>query len=61
VCGRVFVIEEGIAKERLVTLGIEGDLNVEIIGEGLAEGDVVILNPTETLKDGDPVKVIEVE
>ncbi|MZQ96416.1 MAG: efflux RND transporter periplasmic adaptor subunit [Acidaminobacter sp.] len=58
---RVFVIEEGIAKERLVTLGIEGDLNVEIIGEGLAEGDVVILNPTETLKDGDPVKVIEVE
>lgn len=58
---RVFVIEDSIAKERLVTLGIEGDLNVEIIGEGLAEGDVVILNPTETLKDGDPVKVIEVE
>lgn len=58
---RIFVIEEGIAKERLVTLGIEGDLNVEVIGEGLAEGDVVILNPTETLKDGDPVKVIEVD
>jgi len=58
---RVFEIEEGVAKERLVTLGIEGDLNVEIIAEGLVEGDIVILNPTETLKDGDLVKVIEVE
>lgn len=58
---RLFVIEEGVAKERLVTLGIEGDLNVEVIGEGLAEGDIVILNPTETLKDGDSVKVIEVD
>jgi len=58
---RVYEIEEGVAKERLVTLGIEGDLNVEIISEGLVEGDIVILNPTETLKDGDPVKVIEVD
>jgi len=58
---KVFVVEEGVAVEHQVTLGIEGDLNVEIIGEGIAEGLDVILNPTETLKDGDLVKVIEVE
>lgn len=58
---RIFVIEEGTARERVVTLGIEGDLNVEVLGEGLSEGDIIILNPTETLKDGDPVKAIEVE
>ncbi|SCZ80544.1 efflux RND transporter periplasmic adaptor subunit [Acidaminobacter hydrogenoformans] len=58
---RIFVIEEGTARARIVTLGIEGDLNVEVLGDGLAEGDVIILNPTETLKDGDPVKAIEVE
>ena len=58
---RIFAVEEDVAAEHIVTLGIEGDLNVEVLGEGLAEGDIIILNPTETLKDGDPVKAIEVK
>jgi HlyD family secretion protein len=58
---KIFVIEEGILRERVVRLGIEGDLHVEVIGENIAAGNVVALNPTETMKDGDPVKTVEVK
>lgn len=39
-----------------VTLGIKGDIYVEVLGEDLKEGDKVVLNPGEKLKDGDQVK-----
>lgn len=45
------VVDEKI-KENKIHMGIEGDLEVEIIGTGLKEGDKIILNPTEKLEDG---------
>lgn len=47
----VFVAEGGIARQRKVTTGIEGGGWVEIT-EGLAEGDKVIVQGFEKLKDG---------
>ena len=47
---------DGLAKAHEVRTGLESDLVVEVIGEDIAENDRVILNPTENLKDGDPVK-----
>lgn len=35
-----------------VTLGIENDLMAEVQGEGLQEGDKVIMNPSPTLTEG---------
>ncbi|MBB6217603.1 HlyD family secretion protein [Anaerosolibacter carboniphilus] len=52
----VFTIEKGKAKEHLVKTGIESELAVEVIANDLHEKDLVIMNPTEQLKDGDPVK-----
>jgi RND family efflux transporter MFP subunit len=52
----IFTIEEGKAKEHIIKTGIESDLAVEVMGQGLKEKDLVIMNPTENLKDGDPVK-----
>lgn len=39
-----------------ITLGMQGDIYVEIISEELKEGDAIVLNPGETLEDGDLVK-----
>ncbi len=48
---RVYVIQEGVARERLVQLGqTEGDL-VEVRG-GVSEGDVVATSNVEQLSDG---------
>lgn len=48
----IFVIEGGKAKKKVVQTGIEGDMIIEIISDDLKEEDVVILNPTEKIKDG---------
>lgn len=56
----VFVIEEGIAKERIVKLGATSDFDAEVI-EGLESGDQVILNPSLSLFDGSKVEVEEEE
>lgn len=50
----VYKIDNGTAKAITVTLGLENDLEVEVTGEGLAEGDLVILNP-QGIVDGMPV------
>ncbi|RMH63393.1 MAG: efflux RND transporter periplasmic adaptor subunit [Calditrichaeota bacterium] len=56
----VFVVEEGIARARPVTLGISDDNFYEIIS-GVKEGDEIITGPFKTLskllKDGDRVRV----
>lgn len=52
----IFTMIDGLAKAHEVRTGLESDLVVEVIGEDIAENDRVILNPTENLKDGDPVK-----
>ena len=52
----IYTVVDGKAKEYIIKTGIEGDLVVEVIAENLNEQDKVIMNPTEKLKDGDPVK-----
>lgn len=56
----VFVVEEGIAHTRPVTLGISDD-NYYEIKSGLQEGEEIVTGPyrvlSRTLKDGDKVKV----
>ncbi len=51
---KVFVIEDGKAFSKDVKIGIESDLYMEIC-EGLSEGQCIILNPPQDLKDGDNV------
>mgnify|MGYP001198383663 FL=1 len=54
----VYVVSQGKAKQAAVEIGLEGDLNIEIT-KGIKEGDVVILNPPDDLKDGQAVKPVE--
>lgn len=53
----VFVIEEGVARRRDVTLGLSSDTDMEIL-TGLAENETVISGPFRTLRhlrDGESV------
>lgn len=52
----VWVIEEGRARERAVVRGAVGQERVEI-REGLAQGETVIVDPPESLRDGQRVRV----
>jgi membrane fusion protein (multidrug efflux system) len=54
----VYVIEDNIAKEKIVQLGITQDESVEIVS-GLEGGDVIALRGSSYLKDGDQIKIIE--
>jgi multidrug resistance efflux pump len=51
------VMENGIVEERVVVLSITADFDAEVL-EGLKEGELVINNPSLSLKDGMKVKVI---
>ncbi|SHJ67510.1 efflux RND transporter periplasmic adaptor subunit [Paramaledivibacter caminithermalis] len=53
----IYIVEDNKAKKCVINTGIEGDMVTEIIGDGLKENDLVILNPTEKIKDGMDVKV----
>jgi len=52
----VFVVVDGKAKKRAVRTGKERSGKVSIV-EGLADGDEMILAPSDKLADGDPVHV----
>jgi len=57
----VFVVEEDVARQRAVEIGLSDETHVEII-TGLEVGDKVVTGPYRSLKeldDGDPVKVRE--
>jgi len=54
---RVFIHDNGKASLREVSLGLEGEQNVEVLG-GLEEGDEVIVAGHYELRDGMPVKII---
>jgi len=45
-------------KKQYVTLGIYSDMTVEIV-DGLKAGDVVVIDPQPSLKEGDKVKITE--
>jgi HlyD family secretion protein len=51
----VFVLQDGIARIRLVQIGHRGPLSAEVTG-GLAEGDQVVAHPGPSLKEGARVK-----
>lgn len=51
----VFVVDDGRARLRRVALGRRGALEARVL-EGLAEGDTVVLYPSELIGDGAPVE-----
>lgn len=51
----VFIIVDNILEERIIETGITSDFEAEIIS-GLSEGDLVVMNPSLSLKEG--MKVI---
>lgn len=53
---RVFVVEDGKARLRMVTLG-EAAAGVTQVLSGLAEGEPVVLSPASELRDGSVVQV----
>jgi RND family efflux transporter MFP subunit len=53
---QVFLLREGKAVARAVTLGTERQDQV-VIQEGLAGGETVLVKPPDTLKEGDAVRV----
>lgn len=52
----VFVVENGFARNRLVTAGQRGPQGIEILS-GLSEGEKVVTSPSAMLADGAPVEV----
>ena len=53
----VFVVDQGRAHERMVTIGERSSGEAEI-RDGLAKGDVVIMYPPDTITDGMRVKEV---
>ncbi len=54
----VFVAEDGKAVRRLVTVGFQDDHHAEIL-DGLAEGEPVVIQGQRSLKDGQPLNILE--
>ena len=52
----LFILENDIAKKRIVETGLETDFEIEITS-GLKEGEKYITNPPEGLQDGETVKI----
>ena len=50
----IYIVEDNKAVEKEVTKGIQSDTEVQV--EGVTTGAKVILNPTDTIKDGTLVK-----
>ena len=53
------VSDDGIVKENTIKTGIGSDFSIEVIGD-IKEGNSVIMNPTEGIKDGSQVIVDKV-
>jgi HlyD family secretion protein len=51
----VFRVEDGVARQRLVKIGLQNGLEAEVL-DGLAEGDLVVTHPGDNILDG--VKVV---
>ncbi|WAM33687.1 efflux RND transporter periplasmic adaptor subunit [Caldicellulosiruptor morganii] len=52
----VYVVENNVAKQREVKLGLSSDLETEIL-DGVNVGEEVILNPNSSIQDGTKVRV----
>ncbi len=53
--GRLFVMEDGMARLRPVRIGIRGRDRIEIV-EGLSTGEMVVASPPAGLGDGDRIR-----
>ncbi|MBL9164930.1 MAG: HlyD family efflux transporter periplasmic adaptor subunit [Planctomycetaceae bacterium] len=51
----VFRVEDGIARQRTIKVGLQNGLEAEV-QEGLAEGDLVVTHPGDNVVDGRAVK-----
>lgn len=51
----VFRVENGVARQRVVKLGLQNGLEAEVV-EGLNEGDSVVTHPGDNIVDGVAVK-----
>lgn len=58
---QVFAIEDGKIRIRNLTIGIEGDLELEADFEGVREGLPLLLNPTDAFKEGDAVRPLQLD
>jgi HlyD family secretion protein len=47
----VFRVEDGVARQRIVKIGLENGLEAEVL-DGLAEGDQVVTHPGDNVVDG---------
>lgn len=54
----VFVVDKGLAQERVVTFGLENPNEVQIIS-GLEKGDKLVVKGFETLRNRSKVKVVK--
>ena len=57
---RVFVVQNGTATPRTVTLGVRSDSTVQIT-DGIARGDTVITSGIQDLRAGLPVRIERIE
>lgn len=55
---RLYVVEDGIAREREVKVGISGRDKVEII-EGINEGEQIIIAGNRLVSEGQKVKIVD--
>jgi HlyD family secretion protein len=51
----VWLFDNGIARLQPITTGLEGELYLEVL-EGLNNGDILIINPPENLRNGQKVR-----
>ena len=54
----VFVVEDGAARKKTITVGLQGEDMTEVLS-GLEEGDVVVIQGQTLLSDGSQVRVVE--
>lgn len=55
----VFVIEDNVAKEREVKVGIRQAARIQIL-DGLEDGEVIVTHGTQALSDGSDVRIIQI-
>ena len=53
----VFIVEKGVARERIITPGLETETSVEVI-EGLKINERIVTKGFETLRNNSKVKII---
>jgi HlyD family secretion protein len=51
----VFRVEDGVARQRIVHIGIQNGLEAEVL-DGLKQGDLVVIHPGDNIVDGKTVK-----